>query len=191
MRVSAKGDYALRAVAELAAAWEAAPVKGERIAQRQAIPLKFLENILMELKRARIVRSHRGPDGGYTLARDPSTIMLADVLRAVEGPLTTIRGERPEEIGYEGPAADLTLIWIALRATLRAVLERVSVAELASRTLPEEILQLTRDPDLWTTRDTRPVMPPRGGDPPGGGGGREVERGSVAAADDPAPATRS
>ncbi len=159
MRVSAKADYALRAVAELASVTDH-PLKAERIAVAQAIPPKFLENILTELKRARIVHSHRGFEGGYLIARDPSTITLADVIRAVDGPLANVRGERPEAVRYQGAAASLNLVWIALRANLRAVMERVTVADLARGELPEEILALTRDPDVWVTRETRPFAHP-------------------------------
>src|ERR687883_1482226 len=120
MRVSAKVDYALRACAELAAAG-AGPVKGERIAQAQEIPVKFLENILLDLKHAGLVASQRGAEGGYWLARAPEDVSLADVIRAVEGPIANVRGMRSESVEYRGPAAPLREVWVAVRANLRAV----------------------------------------------------------------------
>ena len=148
MRVSAKADYALRAVAELAAA-APHPVKGERISQVQGIPLKFLENILVELKHAGIVNAQRGAEGGYWLARPAETITLADVIRVVEGPLANIRGERPEALEYPGAARALRQVWIAVRANLRAVLESVTVADLVRGTLPEPIASITWDLSAW------------------------------------------
>src|SRR5437016_9040485 len=118
MRVSAKVDYALRACAELAAAGDG-PVKGDRIAQAQEIPLRFLEQILLDLKHAGLVASQRGAEGGYWLARSPAEIALADVIRAVEGPLANVRGVRPEELAYDGPAAPLREVFVALRANIR------------------------------------------------------------------------
>lgn len=148
MHVTAKVDYALRAALELAVAGDG-PVKGERIAESQDIPLKFLENILLELRHHGLVASQRGAEGGYWLARPPSEIKLADVIRAVEGPLANVRGERPEAVEYSGPARLLQEVWIAVRANLRAVLESVSLADLASGTLPEKVGMITRDPEAW------------------------------------------
>jgi len=133
MRVSAKVDYAIRALAELAAAPPGPPVKGERLAEAQGIPLKFLENILTELRRAEIVASQRGVDGGYRLARPAAEISIADVIRAVEGPIATVRGARPEDVDYTGAAAGLGEIWIELRTSMRGVLEETSLAELVAR----------------------------------------------------------
>ena len=132
MRVSAKVDYALRARAELAAAASGVPQKGERIARAQKIPLKFLENILLDLKHAGLVQSQRGADGGYWLASTPDEITLAEVIRAVEGPIANVRGERPEQVEYAGAAEPLRDVWVAVRANLRAVLETVTLADLAS-----------------------------------------------------------
>ena len=132
MRVSAKVDYALRALAELAVA-PPGPVKGERLATAQDIPLKFLENILLELRRSEIVASQRGADGGYWLAKPPAEISLADVIRAVEGPIATVRGARPEDVQYPGAAAGLRDVWIELRRNMRAVLEETSLADLVDR----------------------------------------------------------
>jgi Rrf2 family protein len=146
MRVSAKADYAIRAVTELAAA-PPGPVKGERIAQAQEIPLKFLENILGDLRNAGIVMSRRGAEGGYWLARSADEISLADVIRAVEGPIANVRGLRSEDVHYEGSAERLREVWIAVRASLRSVLEHVTVGELARGELPDRIAQLAADPD--------------------------------------------
>ena len=152
MRVSAKADYALRALAELAAAADDGPVKGDRIATAQGISLRFLENILVELKHARLVQSQRGPDGGYSLARAPETITLADIIRAVDGPLAGVRGEPPEAVEYTGPAAGLRDVWVAVRASMRSVLEAVTLADLASGRLPESVVELGRAPDAWSRR---------------------------------------
>jgi Rrf2 family protein len=133
MRVSAKVDYALRALAELAAAPPGGPVKAEQLATAQEIPLKFLENILLELRRAEIVASQRGTEGGYRLARPAEEVSLADVIRAVEGPIATVRGSRPEDASYTGAAAGLRDVWIELRTSMRGVLEQTTLADLISR----------------------------------------------------------
>ena len=132
MHVSAKVDYALRAMAELAAATRV-PVTTERLANAQAIPAKFLESIMLELRHAGLVVSRRGAEGGYQLARPAAEISLADVIRAVEGPLATVRGIRPENISYVGAAAGLREVWIDLRSAMRSVLEQTTLAELVSR----------------------------------------------------------
>ena len=132
VRVSAKADYAVRAMAELACVGEG-PMKGEALSQAQGIPLKFLENILGELKHAGLVRSQRGADGGYWLARPANEITIADVIRAVEGPLASVRGEAPETVKYVGNAAALGKLWVAVRANLRAVLEEVTVGRRRKR----------------------------------------------------------
>jgi Rrf2 family protein len=150
VRISAKADYAVRAAVELASA--DGPTKGDRIARSQDIPLKFLENILIEMRHAGLVRSQRGRDGGYWLARPADEISIADVVRAVEGPLAHVRGEPPEEVHYPGPAAALEQVWIAVRANLRAVVEQVTVADVAAGSLPDEIVALAEDPDAWVTR---------------------------------------
>lgn len=148
MRVSAKVDYALRACAELAAAGEG-PIKGERLAQAQEIPLKFLENILLDLKHAGLVQSQRGAEGGYWLSQPPEEISLADVIRAVEGPIANVRGLRAEQVEYGGPAAPLREVWVAVRANLRSVLETVTLADLAGDRLPDEVAAIAADPDAW------------------------------------------
>jgi Rrf2 family protein len=149
MRVSAKADYALRAVIELAVIGGDVPVKGERIAQAQKIPLKFLENILGDLRHAGIVRSQRGVEGGYWLARPADEITVADVIRAVEGPIANVRGVGAEQVEYAGSAERLRDVWIAVRANLRAVLERVTIADLARGELPIPVEALASEPDAW------------------------------------------
>ena len=148
MRVSAKADYAIRAMVELAAAGEG-PVKGERVAQAQAIPIKFLENILLDLRRAGLVESQRGAEGGYWLARPAAEITLAQVIRAVDGPLASVRGRRSEQLEYAGSAEPLREVWIAVRASLRNVLEAVTLADVARRELPSTVALLAAEPDAW------------------------------------------
>jgi Rrf2 family protein len=150
MRATAKADYAVRAAVELAASGDL--VTAERLAQAQGIPLNFLENILLDLRRAGIVESRRGQAGGYLLARPAETISVADVIRAVEGPLANVRGISPDALEYEGAAEKLRDVWVALRASVRAVLERVSLAEVASGELPAHVVELTRDDDAWARR---------------------------------------
>jgi Rrf2 family protein len=152
VRISAKVDYAVRAAAELAAAAGDRPVKAERVATAQGIPLNFLENIMGELRHAGIVRSQRGADGGFRLAKPASQITVADIIRAVEGPLASIRGGAPEDATYGGAATSLPRVWIALRANLRAVLEHVTLADLAANRLPASIDRLAGDPEAWVTR---------------------------------------
>ncbi len=149
MRVTARADYAVRAAIELVGASAAAPRKADSIAAAQGIPLSFLENILNQLKSAGIVRSQRGPEGGWWLLREPATLSLADVIRGVEGPLATVRGERPENLEYAGSAESLQVVWIALRANIRAVLEHVTLADVAGARLPKQIVNLTREQTAW------------------------------------------
>lgn len=149
MQVSAKADYALRAALELAVAENEGPLKGLQISQAQDIPLKFLENILLELKHAGLVRTQRGASGGYWLARPAAEISLAEIIRVVEGPLANVRGEWPEDVEYEGAARPLREVWIAVRANLRAVLETVTLADLARNEIPQDVHQLTVTPEAW------------------------------------------
>ena len=158
MRVSAKVDYALRAAVELAARESEWPLTGEKIANSQAIPLRFLENILLELRRAGIVNSRRGPEGGYLLASPPAEIDLASVIRAIDGPLAGVGGRRPELLKFTGTAEPLKDVWIAVRASLRGVLEHVTLADVVAGKLPGDVKQLTKDPDAWlagAARDQR------------------------------------
>ena len=152
MRISAKADYAVRAAVELAAASDAKPVKAERIATAQDIPLNFLENILGELRHSGIVRSQRGAEGGFMLAKPADQITVADVMRAVEGPLASVRGGPPEDAAYPGAAGALPRVWIAVRANLRSVVEHVTLADVAGGKLPKAIERLAEDPEAWVTR---------------------------------------
>jgi Rrf2 family protein len=148
MRVSAKADYAIRAMVELAAAGDG-PIKADRISQTQEIPIKFLENIMSDLRNAGLVRSQRGTEGGYWLARPAPEINLAQVIRAVDGPLASVRGRRSEEVTYEGSAESLRDVWIAVRASLRRVLEAVTVDDVARGELPAEVTDLIADAEAW------------------------------------------
>ena len=148
MHVTAKVDYAVRAAVELAAAGEG-PVKGDAIAAAQDIPLRFLGNILGELRSAGILRSQRGAEGGYWLARPADEVTIAEVIRAVEGPIASIRSARPDEVTFPGAAAPLREVWIALRANMRAVLEKVTLADVVAGKLPGEVLTLTEPPEVW------------------------------------------
>jgi len=153
VRITAKADYAVRAAAELAAeAGSERPLKGETIATNQGIPQKFLENILADLRQAGLVKSQRGVDGGYRLAKAPEDVSVADVIRAVEGPLASVRGEAPEDVAYAGAAEPLQDVWIAVRAALRNVTEHVTLADLAGGAVPDDILRLARDPDARLRR---------------------------------------
>jgi Rrf2 family protein len=152
VRITAKADYAVRAALELAAAPEGEPVKGEQLAERQGIPLQFLEHILLELKHARLIRAKRGYKGGYWLDRPPERISIADVIRAVEGPLANIHESAPEDLHYGGAAERLRDVWVAVRANLRGVLENISLAEVASGDLPWRIDAILNDPEAWVKR---------------------------------------
>jgi len=151
MRLSARSDYALRAVIELAAAGPG-HVTADQLARTQAIPGKFLEAILTQLRRAGLVRSQRGPEGGFWLARPAGDISLADVIRAIDGPLLGVRGERPENLGYTGAAEPLQSVWIALRASERAILEEVTLEHIVTGSLPPSVRKLAEDPKAWTSQ---------------------------------------
>jgi Rrf2 family protein len=148
VQISARADYAVRALAELAAAGEG-PVKSERLARSQHIPAKFLENILSELRHASLLLSQRGAEGGYWLARPANQISLADIIRAVDGPLANVRGQRPETIDYEGAAVKLSEVWIAVRVSLRSVLEQVTLADLVVGPLPPAVVEMAQQPEAW------------------------------------------
>ncbi|MCX5233791.1 RrF2 family transcriptional regulator [Streptomyces prunicolor] len=154
MRISARADYAVRAVLELAVRGDDGlvpdgPVKAETIATAQDIPHKFLEGILGDLRRAGIVDSRRGGGGGYRLARAAGAITVADVIRAVDGPIVSVRGERPTGLSYTGTAEPLLPLWIALRANVRKILEGVTVADIAADALPEPVRRLAAEPAAW------------------------------------------
>ena len=152
MRISAKADYALRAALELAASPDGEPIKGEQLAERQGIPLQFLEHILLELKHARLVKAKRGYKGGYWLDGSPEEITVADVIRAVEGPLANIHESAPEDLHYRGPAERLRDVWVAVRANLRAVLESATLEELAAGNLPWRLDAMLQNPEAWLKR---------------------------------------
>jgi Rrf2 family protein len=151
VRVSARTDYAIRALLELAAS-EDRPMRGDAMARAQGIPPKFLETLLGDLRRARLVTSQRGGDGGYRLARPAAEITLADVIRAVDGPLAAVRDVAPEGVEYSGPAARLRDVWIALRASMRSVLETVTLADVAGGRLPASVRTFLDDPAAWVRR---------------------------------------
>jgi Rrf2 family protein len=150
VRTTAKADYAVRAAVELAATGDV--VTAEHVAQATGIPHNFLENILGDLRRAGLVESRRGQAGGYLLAKAAEEISIADVIRAVEGPLANVRGLSPDTLDYEGSAAKLRDVWVALRASVRSVLERVTLADVAQGSLPPHVEELTREADAWVRR---------------------------------------
>jgi Rrf2 family protein len=151
VHISAKVDYAVRALLTLAAEG-GGPISGSSIARSQGLPAKFLEGILAELRRSGIVASQRGAEGGYRLARPASAITIAEVMRAIDGPLAEVRGERPELTSYAGPAEHLQEVWIAVRASLRQVLDQTTLADVASGRLPPQVRRLAADPDAWVPR---------------------------------------
>ncbi|WP_447035118.1 RrF2 family transcriptional regulator [Streptomyces sp. DSM 118878] len=149
MRISARADYAVRAALQLAAAPDDGPLKAEAIAGAQDIPHKFLEGILNDMRRGGLVLSQRGGNGGYRLARPAQDISIADVIRTVDGPLVSVRGVRPPELSYTGPAESLLPLWIALRSNVREILEGVSLADVATARLPADVAALTDAPSAW------------------------------------------
>jgi Rrf2 family protein len=151
MQISARGDYAVRAAVALAAA-HPQTVSAQTLAAEQNLPRKFLETILADLRRAGVVHSTRGVDGGYTLARPPGEIAVAEVLRAADGPLAGVRGMRPEETAYDGTAVHLQELWVAVRAAVRRVLDEVSLAEVARGRLPAHVRRLIADQEAWQPR---------------------------------------
>ncbi|TQM29356.1 RrF2 family transcriptional regulator [Nocardia bhagyanarayanae] len=152
MHITAKVDYAVRTLLEIARATPDAKIKADAVASAQRIPPKVLETVLGELRRAELVVSRRGPDGGYSLARPAAEISIADVIRAIEGPLASVRGQRPEDVKYPGVAEPLTHVWIAVRVNIRAVLENVTVADIVADRLPGFVDALTGDPGAWARR---------------------------------------
>ncbi|WP_328504593.1 Rrf2 family transcriptional regulator [Streptomyces sp. NBC_00457] len=149
MRISARADYAVRAALQLAASRDDGPLKAEAIADAQDIPHKFLESILNDMRRGGLVLSQRGGNGGYRLAKLAESISIADVIRTVEGPLVSVRGVRPPDLSYTGPAESLLPLWIALRSNVREILEGVSLADVASAQLPADVSALTNTPGAW------------------------------------------
>lgn len=149
VQISAKADYAVRALLVLAADPDHRPITGRAIATSQQMPVKFVENTLVELRSSGLVRSQRGTGGGFRLGRPADQITIAQVVRAVDGPLAHVRGDRPEALDYPAPAEQLQHVWIAVRATIRDVLEHVTLADVVNRTVPSHIARLTLDPDAW------------------------------------------
>ena len=152
MHISAKADYAVRALLVMASEPEGKPITGESIALSQGMPVKFVENTLVELRRTGLVASRRGAAGGFMLGKPATRITIADVVRAVDGPLAEVRGERPETTTYGGCVEPLQVVWIAVRASLRSVAEHVTLADIASGELPEHVATLASDPEAWVTR---------------------------------------
>lgn len=150
MQISARVDYAMRALVVMATDPDSR-MTCESLANAQSIPPRFLEGILTALRRAGIVASHRGVDGGYQLAKKPAEVTVAAVIRALDGPLAAVRGMRPEQSTYLGPVAPLQQVWVAARASLRAVLEHVTVADIATDTLPGQVTTLSQTPDSWVS----------------------------------------
>jgi Rrf2 family protein len=148
VRISAKVDYAVRAMCEIAAHQADVPLKAEQISSAQEIPLSFLENILVDLRRAGLVRSLRGQVGGYRMARPASEVTIADIIRAVEGPLADVRGLRPEHLAFTGSATALRDVWLATRVGLRRVLERITIADVVAGAIPPDVAALLEDPDV-------------------------------------------
>ena len=151
MYISAKADYATRALLTLAAAG-GGPLKGEALAREQGLPQKFLENTLTTLRRAGLLETHRGIEGGYRLARPADQVTIADIMRPLDGPLAEVRGEKPEEAVYEGAAAHLRDVWVAVRAALRDVLETVTLADVVDGDLPPHVRELLERPGAWERR---------------------------------------
>jgi Rrf2 family protein len=149
MRVSAKSDYALRALIEIASRGDGTPVSAEEIGRLQDIPHGFLQAILADLRRAGIVMSVRGQSGGWRLGRPSPEVTVADIIRAVDGPLVSVYGLRPEAVNYNDSAMVLQLVWIAARANLRDVFEHVTIEMLASSKLPADVMELTKLDDAW------------------------------------------
>jgi Rrf2 family protein len=149
VHISAKADYAVRAMLTLAEAGTDERVTVDRLVTSQGLPRKFLEAIMSELRRAGLVQSRRGPEGGFTLARPANEVSVADVLRVIDGPLAEVRGLRPERAAYTGSAEHLGAVWVAARAGLRSVLEAVTLAHITSGELPPDVSALLKDPDVW------------------------------------------
>jgi Rrf2 family protein len=152
--ISAKVDYATRVLLTLAAS-DGAPIRGEALAREQGLPIRFVENTLVELRRAGLVTSHRGAEGGYRLGRPANQISVADIIRTLEGPLAEVHGLRPDQRSYEGPAEHLQDVWVALRAAMRSVLETVTLDQIVKNKLPARVAKLVSDPDSWVARPLR------------------------------------
>ena len=156
MRIPAKADYAVRALVELASLTaggsDSRPVPADRLAENQQIAAPFLAGILGQLRLSGLVRSVRGPEGGYVLARPAKEITIADVIRAIDGPLATLSGQYPDALEYPGAAAALRDVWVAVRSSMRLVLEHTTIADVAAGKLPAAVRRLTADDDAWQRR---------------------------------------
>ena len=150
MQIPAKADYGIRALLTLANS--STSLSAEHLAEEQGLPPRFLGAILSDLRRAGLLVSHRGAEGGYQLARPASQITIADALRAISGPMAGVRGLRPETVLYDGAATSLRDVWVAVRAALRNLLEHVTLEQVASGSLPGVVTRLTKDPDAWQAR---------------------------------------
>jgi Rrf2 family protein len=168
VHISSKADYAVRAVLVLSTVSDGRPMKAEAVAEAQQLPLRYTENILVELRRAGIVRSMRGAEGGFLLDRPASEVTVAEVIRAVDGALAEVRGMPPEDMDYDGVAVRLQDVWVATRTALRSVLETTTIGDIASGHLPEHVTELAAEPESWMTRTTRPGVrqTPSPGPPP-------------------------
>lgn len=155
MHVSAKADYAMRALLVLARSDHDGPIKAATLAESQDMPRKFVENILVDLRRAGLVTSQRGAEGGFRLARPAEEITVADVVRAIDGPLAGVRGLPPEDVSYEGDAQHLRAVWLAVRVALRGVLEGLTLQQVATGELPDKIAEMAADPEALRTRGIR------------------------------------
>lgn len=151
MQISAKSDYAIRALLSLAA-HEPELVKADVVVTEQGLPRKFVEAILGDLRRAGLVRSQRGAVGGYALARPAGEITIASVIRAVDGPLAEVRGLRPHETNYSGVARHLPDVWVAVRASIRQVLDETTLAHVLTGDLPPHVRSMVDNPDSWLPR---------------------------------------
>ena len=155
MYISARVDYATRVLLILAAS-DGRPIRGETLANEQGLPVRFVENTLVDLRRAGLVTSHRGTEGGYRLAKQASEISVADIIRVLEGPLAEVHGLRPDQRSYDGAAEHLQDVWVALRAAMRAVLETVTLDRVLSGKLPPAVAKLIAERDAWEPRPLGP-----------------------------------
>lgn len=149
MRLANRTDYAIRAALVLAQRGGQGPVKVDEIGEDQGIPKRYLGAIMNQMRREGLVRARRGPEGGYELARPADQISLADVIRAVDGALTQVGGERPEALHYSGAADGLAQVWVAIRAAERRILEETTLAQVVAGELPPGVRALLTDPGVW------------------------------------------
>lgn len=151
MQVTARSDYAVRAMLHLTAAWPGS-VSAQAVAAAHGMPAKFLETVMATLRRQTLVQGHRGNSGGFSLARDPQLITVGEILRAIDGPLVGVRGQRPNDLVYDGCAEHLTEVWVAARAALREVLDHVTLQQIHTGALPIGVTAPARQPGAWDVR---------------------------------------